>query len=135
MTMRRYRRREREPRADDEWGSECWRCATPMSDEDDRCRECGAPERVLISTSERRRILQDEVRKAAKDGYRVVSQTEWSAQLVRPKRFSVVWFLIWLLLALFPVALYLVYHFGIKRDPQLLIEVDECGWISRTKAR
>jgi len=53
--------------------------------------------------------LQAEINQYVRKGYQVVSQTETTAQLVKPKRFSLVWFF------LFFGIFYLPYYIA-KRD-------------------
>jgi hypothetical protein len=67
-------------------------------------------------------------------GYRVISQTDTTAQLVRPKRFSLVWFLIWLLL-LIGWLFYLFYHLFLKREIQVYLSVDELGRVNERESR
>ena len=43
-------------------------------------------------------------------GYRVVSQSESAAYLVKGKKFSIIWALIWFVLAIFPFVIYLLYY-------------------------
>lgn len=58
-------------------------------------------------------------------GYHVVSQTETSAQLVKPKRLSIVWALIWLIVGMgLGLILYLLYYVS-KRDKQVYLTVTE----------
>jgi hypothetical protein len=68
------------------------------------------------------------------DGYRVVSQTDFTAQLVKPKQFSILWFVLWLLLAVGPALLYVLYYFAVKKDRAIFIEIDEAGWVRETKS-
>lgn len=75
-------------------------------------------------------ILQAEINHYVQKGFRVVSQTARSAQLIKPKKFSVVWAVIWFVLMLLPFVLYLLYYAG-KRDQQVYLTVDERGNITR----
>jgi hypothetical protein len=63
----------------------------------------------------------------------VISQTETAAQLVKPKRFSVVWFLLWCLLALVGGLVYIIYHAFMKRERQVYLQVDEHGRVRETR--
>jgi len=77
-------------------------------------------------------ILLAEINRYVQLGYQVTSQTARSAQLVKPKRFSVMWAIIWFVLAVVPFVIYvLVYMF--KWDHHVLISVDEEGHITRKK--
>lgn len=78
---------------------------------------------------QRRAILQKEINNYIRQGYRVVSQTDTTAQLVKPKRFSWFWFIIWALLIVGWV-LYLVWYF-VQSDKSIYIEVDERGNVKR----
>ena len=73
-----------------------------------------------VTLEQRRTALQREVRKYVSRGYRVVSQTDTTAQLVKPKRFSLLWFFI--LLGILYVPFYLF-----ARDRQVYLEVDKYG--------
>jgi len=82
-----------------------------------------------ISIERRREILQNEINRYIRQRYRVVSQTDTTAQLIRPKSFSRLWFLIWALL-LIGWIFYLAWYW-MKRDDQVYLEVDENGLIHR----
>jgi hypothetical protein len=76
-------------------------------------------------------LLQAEMDRYLRRGFRVLSQTPYSAQLVRPKQFSCL--LATLGLLLFGVGL-LVYlaDYGSRRDLQVFLTVDEYGQLRRT---
>lgn len=76
------------------------------------------------SIEERRVILQQEINKYIKKKYRVINQTDTTAQLLRPKIFSIVWFV--LFLGIF----YLFYHWLLKKEQQVYIIVDEFGQVA-----
>jgi hypothetical protein len=78
----------------------------------------------------RRAILQREVERYVGQGYRVVSQTDTTAQLVRPKHFSCLIATICLLLAVLPFVLYLLIYMG-SRDSQVYLSVDDSGRLHR----
>jgi ABC-type Fe3+ transport system permease subunit len=75
-------------------------------------------------------ILQAEINRYVGRGFRVTSQTPRSAQLVKPKKFSVVWAVIWFVLMILPFVIYLLYYAS-KRDQQVYLTVDEQGHITR----
>lgn len=85
---------------------------------------------IAKSNEERQAILQVEISKYIRRGYRVVSQTVTTAQLVKPKSFSFFWALVWLLLAVLPFFIYLIYY-AAKRDSTIYIEVGGDGQIVR----
>lgn len=74
--------------------------------------------------------LQREIDSYVRKGFRVVSQTETAAQLVRPKHFSFPLFLLFFILAVLPAVLYVLYYVG-KRDKTVYLSVDENGTITR----
>jgi len=55
-------------------------------------------------------------------GYRVVSQTDSSAQLVKPKEFSFIWAFLWFLLLGIGVVVYLFYYAS-KKDKSVYLTV------------
>ena len=59
--------------------------------------------------------LQEHIDWYVNQGYRVVSQTDTSAQLVRPKTFSFVWAFLWFLCLGFGLIVYLLYY-AAKKD-------------------
>ena len=78
-----------------------------------------------MSLEERREILEKEIRKYVKRGYQVASRTDTTAQLIKPKKFSLFWFCVGLII------LYLAYYMW-KRDKTVYLEVDKLGRIKRT---
>jgi len=74
----------------------------------------------------RRNILEQEVQKYVRKGYRVLSQTDTSAQLVKPKRFSFLVALVLLLLMVLPFLVYLLWYMAAK-DKTIYITVDTQG--------
>jgi ABC-type Fe3+ transport system permease subunit len=74
-------------------------------------------------------VLQAEISRYVLKGYRVTTKTARSAQLLKPKKFSVLWAMVWLLLVVLPFVLYLVWY-GVKRDEHLYLTVDEEGKIT-----
>lgn len=93
-------------------------------------REVEAVPSVTISTEARNAILQREIASYLRKGFRVVSQTHTTAQLIKPKKFSLVWAFLWLLVWIFGVLIYLIY-FAAKRDQQVYLEIDERGFVVR----
>jgi hypothetical protein len=84
-----------------------------------------------ISDEARRKILQQEINRYVLSGYRVVSQTDTTAQLVRPKQFSCLWFLINAFLIIGWI-FYLLWYWS-QQDEQIYIEVDRFGGIHTTR--
>ena len=81
------------------------------------------------SLDERRAILQREINSYIRRGFRVVSQTDTTAQLVKPKHFSLFWAII-LTFLIVGIILYLLYYLT-KRDEVVYLEVDEQGRMKR----
>jgi len=67
--------------------------------------------------------LQEHITWYVKQKYRVVSQTDTSAQLVKPKSFSFVWAFLWFCLAVFGLIVYLIYY-AAKKDQQVYLYVE-----------
>lgn len=82
------------------------------------------------SIEERRSILQKEVTNYVRRGFRVVSQTDTTAQLVKAKKFSFLWAFIWLLALGIGLIVYLLWYWA-KRDEQVYLEVDANGKIRK----
>ena len=81
-----------------------------------------------VPLEERSAILDAEVMKYARLGYEVRSRTQTTAQLVKPKKFSFIWALVWFLLFGIGLIVYLLYYWG-KRDQTIYLEVDNRGVI------
>ncbi len=70
-----------------------------------------------------REALQAQINEYARKGYIVQSQTETSAQLVKPKVFSFVWALLWFLLLGVGVLVYIFYYMS-KNDQTVYLYVE-----------
>ena len=79
-----------------------------------------------MTTEQQKAVLQAEVIKYVRQGFIVVSQTDTTAQLVKHKKFSLFWAVIWFLLAIVPLILYILYYMA-KKDEQVFLVVDENG--------
>lgn len=83
-----------------------------------------APPRSL-TVDERRVILEQRLQGYAKDGYRVLSQADTTAQLMKPKRFNFILALILLCLGGFPLIIYIFWYLAAKDQTMYLtVEVD-----------
>ena len=85
-------------------------------------------EQKTLTTDERRAILDREVQRYVKQGFRVVSRTDMTAQLVKPKSFGC----LWVILALFTLGLALIVYIA-KKDETVYLEVTPAGRVKRTK--
>lgn len=70
-------------------------------------------------------LLAKEVQRYVKQGYRVVSQTETTAQLVRPKAFSCLAATLWTLLLGIGLIFYLFWYASKKDDTIYLQVIDD----------
>ena len=109
----------------------------------DSATETPTNDQPLLSPEERHRILEQEIAKYVHQGYRVVSQSETTAQLVKPKELSLLIILLSILGAVVTFFVYLFYYLVIKKDKTIYIEVMPTGTINllelnrlvRTKGR
>lgn len=79
-------------------------------------------------------ILGGAIRSYTIKGYRVLDRTETTAQLIRDKKFSGLFALLWFLFFGIGIIIYLIYY-AAKRDTILWLEVDHQGHIHTTKSR
>ena len=77
-------------------------------------------------------ILRAEIDRYIQMGYVVTSQTTRSAQLVKPKKFNIMWAIVWFTLAIVPLLVYLLYY-AFKWDHRVYLTVDEEGNITRKR--
>jgi len=85
-----------------------------------------------VSEAERSRELEEEIAQYMSEGFFVRQRTATTAQLVRPKRFSFVWALLWFLVFGIGIAVYLIYY-AAKQDEGRYVEVDEYGAVKATR--
>lgn len=85
-----------------------------------------------LTIEKRREILQHEINSYVKKGFRVISQTDTTAQLVKPKKFSLLWAIIWLLVLIIGLLVYIFYYMA-KKDEQIYIEVTPTGKVITRK--
>lgn len=84
----------------------------------------------MLSTEDRAAVLEREVQSYVKKGYRVMSRTDITAQLVKPKHFSFILAIILLIIMVLPFFLYLLWYLAAK-DQTVYLSVDDKGKISR----
>ena len=79
--------------------------------------------------SQRKYILDAEVRRWVKGGFHVVSETDTTARLVKPKTFSVFWALVSFLVLIVGLVIYLIYYMS-KKEETVSLEVDAYGRVT-----
>jgi hypothetical protein len=79
------------------------------------------------------RILDERIFQYARGGYRVIHRSDYSAQLLRPKRFSFLWAVIWFLFFGIGILVYFAYYFA-KKEKTIYIAVTSSGSIRQTAA-
>ncbi len=87
----------------------------------------------LLSLTDRQAILQREINSYISRGFRVQSQTETTAQLLKPKRFSLLWAILWFFFFGVGLLLYLLYYLS-KKDETIYLEIAESGQVKRNGA-
>jgi predicted amidophosphoribosyltransferase len=125
----------------------CLNCGTELPEATIICTSCGRlaqqleavqqqPEVVQqqsvsarMSLAERRAILEQAIAKYSSSGYRVVSQTDTTAQMVKPRVFSCLWSLLWLLFFGIGLIIYILYYLS-KRDGIIYLSVDRNGQLT-----
>lgn len=78
--------------------------------------------------------LDAKVRRYVRRGYIVQSQTDTSAQLVKPKKFSFLWALAWFLCFGVGLLVYLLYYWA-KRDHVVYLSVTPADRVATQKRR
>ncbi len=79
-----------------------------------------------LSIEQRRHVLQAKIAWFVRYGYRVISQTDTSAQMIKPKGFSCLWASAWFLFFGIGILIYLFYYWA-KKDEIIYVSVDEYG--------
>lgn len=82
-----------------------------------------------LALEERKKILQDQIAKYSRKGYEIVSQTDSTAQMRKPKTFSFLWAFLWFLLFGVGILVYIFYYMA-KKDTIVFVEVGEEGRIT-----
>lgn len=83
-----------------------------------------------LTLDARRQILEREIVKYSKRGYRVVNRTDTTAQMVKPRQFSCLAATLWTLLFGIGLIFYLFYYLA-KKEDVVYLSVDERGRVSR----
>jgi uncharacterized membrane protein len=66
--------------------------------------------------------LAFEIQRYIKKGFRVTTQTNTTAQLIKPKHFSFLWAFLWFLLAGIGLLVYVIYYMA-KKDEIIYLQV------------
>jgi len=70
--------------------------------------------------------LQQHINWYVGQGYRIIAQTETSAQLIKPKQFSLIWALLWFLLFGIGLIVYIIYY-AAKKDKAVYLTITAEG--------
>ena len=87
-----------------------------------------------LSIENRRTLLEGAIAKYVTVGYRVVSSTDTTAQMVRPKKFSFLWATLWSLVFGVGLLVY-VFYYTSKKEDTLYLSVDERGRVKATRGK
>ena len=85
-----------------------------------------------ISEVERSRLLEEAIGTYVFRGFYVRLKTPTTAQLVKPKEFSLVWALLWFLLFGIGLLVY-VFYYAAKKDEGVYLQVDDYGNMTVTR--
>lgn len=84
-----------------------------------------------LSLQDRQAILDREVAGYVRSGFIVQMRTETTAQLVKPKKFSLFWALLWLILGIGAGFIIYILWYASRRDESVYLEVDERGKVHK----
>lgn len=87
-------------------------------------------DKPLLDEASRQALLDQEVQKYVRRGYRVIARTSTTAQLVKPKQFSLLIALLGLLCLLIGFVIYLLIYASMK-DSTVYLSIDMNGKIQR----
>jgi RNA polymerase subunit RPABC4/transcription elongation factor Spt4 len=110
----------------------CPDCHAEVSDRAPACPRCGCPftpttvSPVTTGEAERRQAFEARIAGLVDQGFRIVSRTDTTAQLVRPKTFSFVWATLWFLVCGVGVLVYLFWY-AAKSDDVVYVSLDDTG--------
>ena len=85
-----------------------------------------------MDLEQRTAILDREIAAYVKRGYHLTARTPTTAQLIKPKKFSFLWALLWFCAFGIGLLVYLFYY-AAKRDDSIYLEVTATGSLKRIK--
>jgi len=119
----------------------CPRCGQLNTIRRKTCKECGvdlseargeieqqAESEPEVSSALQSEKLEQNIAHYVSQGYRIVSRTEKSAQLVRPKEFSFFAALLWFLVFVVGLMIYIFYYLA-KSDDLIYLRVTQSGTV------
>jgi hypothetical protein len=71
--------------------------------------------------------MEEEIARLTRQGYVIINRTQTSAQLRRPKHFSIWWALFWFLIGGFGLPLYIAWYLLVKRDRLAFVRITPEG--------
>jgi len=83
----------------------------------------------MLTNAQRAQALETAIAGYVRKGFIVQSRSEFSAQLIKHKKFSLFWALFWLIMAVLPFFIYLLYYLA-KKDQSVYLYVDEYGRVT-----
>lgn len=106
----------------------CPHCGATIGGRDETTQAAEAARQY--SVEQRSAMLDEHIGRLVRYGYRVTSRTQTTAQLVKPKEFSLLWALVWLLVTLcvfgLGIIIYLFYYLA-QKDQTAYLEIDSHG--------
>ncbi len=88
------------------------------------------PETVLLTEHERKELLQETIQNLKWDGYQVVSQTDYTAEFIRPKKFNIFLAVVLLVLTIgIGLLIYLIWYWR-KDDDHASVSIGTLGQVT-----
>ena len=64
----------------------------------------------MMAVELRQNILRKEIEKYVRNGYRVICESQSTALLIKPNKFSLFWAIVWFMLAVLPFVIYILWY-------------------------